>query len=54
MKILFIHQNFPGQFKHLAVVLAKQGHQVVSLTLRVKEPTRWNGVQLLPPPDVAA
>lgn len=48
MKILFIHQNFPGQFKHLAVVLAQQGHQVVSLTLRVKEPTRWNGVQLLP------
>jgi hypothetical protein len=28
MKILFIHQNFPGQFKHLAPALAAQGHEV--------------------------
>lgn len=48
MKILFIHQNFPGQFKHLSVALARQGHSVVSLTLRVKEPTTWNGVRLIP------
>lgn len=33
MRILFIHQNFPGQFKHLAPVLAAQGHTVVALTL---------------------
>ncbi|MDX1810789.1 MAG: glycosyl transferase family 1, partial [Gammaproteobacteria bacterium] len=32
MKILFIHQNCPGQFKHLAPYLAKQGHQVLFLT----------------------
>ena len=31
MKILFVHQNFPGQFKHLAPALAQAGHQVVSL-----------------------
>jgi len=31
MKILFIHQNFPGQFKHLAPALAAQGHEVVAL-----------------------
>lgn len=30
-KYLFIHQNFPGQFKHIAPVLAAQGHEVVGL-----------------------
>lgn len=48
MKILFIHQNFPGQFKHLAPALVERGHEVVSLTLRVKEPGWWQGVRLLP------
>lgn len=48
MNILFIHQNFPGQFKHLAPKLAAQGHQVTALTLRVKTPGRWQGVQLRP------
>ncbi|MBA85917.1 glycosyltransferase family 4 protein [Thalassobius sp. S69A] len=48
MKILFIHQNFPGQFKHLAPALAAQGHQCVALTLRVKEPGTWQGVRVLP------
>jgi glycosyltransferase involved in cell wall biosynthesis len=28
MNILFVHQNFPGQFKHLAPALAQAGHQV--------------------------
>ena len=31
MNILFVHQNFPGQFKHLAPALARQGHHVVAL-----------------------
>ena len=48
MKILFIHQNFPGQFKHLAPALAKHGHDTVALTLRVEKPTKWNGVRVLP------
>ncbi len=48
MKILFIHQNFPGQYKHLAPLLAQQGHHCVALTLRVKKQTDWNGVRLLP------
>ncbi|MDA5092903.1 glycosyltransferase [Aliiroseovarius sp. KMU-50] len=48
MKLLFIHQNFPGQFLHLAPELAAQGHECVALTLRVKEPTLWNGVKVLP------
>lgn len=48
MKLLFIHQNFPGQFVHLAPALARQGHECVALTLRVKEATEWNGVKVLP------
>ena len=32
MKILFVHQNFPGQFLHLAPALVDRGHQVVALT----------------------
>ena len=48
MNILFIHQNFPGQFKHLSVALVRQGHEVTSLTLRVKQPGVWNGVKLIP------
>jgi glycosyltransferase involved in cell wall biosynthesis len=30
-KILFIHQNFPGQFVHIAAELARLGHEVVAL-----------------------
>ena len=32
MNILFIHQNFPGQFLHAAGYLAARGHRVVCLT----------------------
>ncbi|NBC47503.1 MAG: glycosyltransferase [Gammaproteobacteria bacterium] len=31
MKILFVHQNFPGQFRHLAPALLARGHQVAAL-----------------------
>lgn len=48
VKILFIHQNFPGQFKHLAPALVAKGHACTALTLRVKEATVWNGVRVLP------
>lgn len=48
MNFLFIHQNFPGQFKHLSRALAAQGHQVVALTPRLKEKTKWQGVTILP------
>ncbi|WP_208347376.1 glycosyltransferase [Pseudaestuariivita rosea] len=50
MNILFIHQNFPGQFKHLAPALAAQGHRVVALTCRFKERKQWRGVDILPYP----
>ena len=31
-RILFVHQNFPGQFVHLAPALQARGHEVVALT----------------------
>ena len=36
MKILFVHQNCPGQFRHLAPALAKDGHEVVFIGQRDK------------------
>ncbi|MGB7319556.1 MAG: glycosyltransferase [Planktotalea sp.] len=48
MRILIIHQNFPGQYKHLAPALVEQGHQVFSLTPKVEKVTNWKGVTLLP------
>lgn len=50
MDILLIHQNFPGQYKHLGPALAARGDRVVALTPRVKEPTTWKGVRVLPYP----
>ncbi len=46
MKILFIHQNFPGQFKSLAPALAERGHEVRTLTMRKIDTPVWRGVQL--------
>src|SRR5215207_5926044 len=34
MKILFVHQNFPGQFGRLASIFAAEGHEVVALGTR--------------------
>jgi len=39
MKILFIHQKFPDQFKHLAPALVAQGHDFFALTTRQELPT---------------
>lgn len=58
MRILFVHQNFPGQFPHLAPALAARGHQVLALTdehnsrgspvevmrYRAPEPVETNGI----------
>ncbi len=33
MNLLFVHQNFPGQFRHLAPALAARGDRVVALTM---------------------
>ena len=48
MNILFIHQNFPGQFKFLAPALASQGHTVVAMTMQKTEAQTWQGVRLEP------
>lgn len=32
MKVLLVHQNYPGQFLHLAPELRRRGHQVLVLT----------------------
>ncbi len=32
MKLLFVHQNFPGQFLHLAPEMQRRGHDVRALT----------------------
>ena len=48
MKILLIHQNCPGQYKHLGPALAARGDQVVALTPKVKTATKWHGVDVIP------
>jgi len=48
MRILFVHQNFPGQFKHLAPTLAADpGNQVAAFTMRKNSPAVWQGVRLV-------
>ena len=46
MNILFIHQNFPGQFKFLAPALAAQGHDVRAFTMQKIAAGEWQGVKL--------
>jgi glycosyltransferase involved in cell wall biosynthesis len=48
VNILFVHQNFPGQFKHLAPALVQAGHEVTALTLRKDAQASWQGVRLVP------
>lgn len=56
MKLLLIHQNFPGQFRQLAPYLEGQGHELVAIcshqrpvalrgaVLRYAEPTKANAL----------
>ena len=48
MNVLLVHQNFPGQFKHLGPALAAQGHRVTAISMRPHKPLMWQGVQVLP------
>jgi len=46
MKILFIHQNFPGQFRSLAPALVARGHEVSATTMQTIGDGAWQGVRL--------
>ena len=48
MNLLFVHQNFPGQFKFLAPAVAAQGHTVVGMTMQKVSVEEWQGVKLVP------
>lgn len=58
MKILFVHQNFPGQFLHLAPELARRGHECLALTDGANRRSSTTPTQRYrhdaPPPDPAA
>lgn len=52
MKILFVHQNFPGQFPHLAPALAARGHQVMAMTdEKNQRPSPVQVVKYASPPE---
>ena len=38
MRVLFVHQNFPGQYLHLAPALAARGDEVVALSIEAQKP----------------
>ena len=46
MNILFIHQNFPAQFKFLAPALVKAGHKLRALTIRQFKELVWEGIEI--------
>jgi glycosyltransferase involved in cell wall biosynthesis len=48
VKILLVHQNFPGQFKFLAPALVERGHEVTATTMQKVVEPQWKGVRLVP------
>ncbi|MBR7798954.1 glycosyltransferase [Undibacterium fentianense] len=47
MKILFVHQNFPAQFKHLAPALARDtNNEIKAICLTPQLGKVWNGVSI--------
>lgn len=47
MNILFVHQNYPAQFKSLAPALARLGHRVIAMTMRDIGTNPYNGVEIV-------
>jgi glycosyltransferase involved in cell wall biosynthesis len=46
MQILFVHQNFPAQFKNLAPALARSGHEVIGLQSGTDKKRQWAGIDI--------
>ena len=46
MNILFVHQNFPAQFKFLAPALVRRGHTVIAMTMQKTKISEWEGVKI--------
>lgn len=46
LRFLFVHQNFPGQFRWLAPALVRRGHEVVGLGRNSVDVREWRGVRL--------
>ena len=44
MNLLFVHQNFPGQYRHLAAALVARGDRVVAIGGPTAQPLK--GVSL--------
>ncbi|TPG10842.1 glycosyltransferase [Sphingomonas oligophenolica] len=49
MRVLLVHQNFPGQFKHLAPALAARGDEVVAMTMNGGAPMPGVRIHSCPP-----
>lgn len=47
MRILFIHPNFPAQFRHIAALLGRKGHDCIFLTTSARKDWTIPGVRRL-------
>ena len=47
MNILFIHQSFPGQFKHLVPSLVEKGHNVLGMSFSNKNNDTFEGSKII-------
>lgn len=45
MKLLFIHQNFPGQFRHLAKYFSEQGNHEIAVIGETQNMIVWEGIK---------
>ncbi|MFM9102150.1 MAG: glycosyltransferase [Cyanobium sp.] len=57
MNLLFIHQNFPGQYRHLAAALRDRGHRVIAIggpTAQVIDGVALQRYDPMPPGGVPA
>ena len=48
LKIIFVHHNFPGQFKFLAPKLVELGHEVFAMPIGEAAEFVWEGVKVTP------